>query len=128
MAPLPQEIIDFLDKNISCIEQLEILRVLKEDPIKEWDTDELGQAVQAKPEVVAAYIAVMQGRGLLTLVGERNHRCRFGPVAELEGIVERLLRSYKERPVTMIRLVYDKAAIPLRTFADAFRIKEDKKP
>ena len=42
--------------------------------------------------------------------------------------MERLLQSYKERPVTMIKFVYDKATSHLRTFADAFRIKEDKKP
>ena len=70
----------------------------------------------------------MQGRGLLTLTGERNHRCRFGPVPDLEQTVDRLLQCYKERPVSMIRSVYDKAAAHLRTFADAFRIKEDRKP
>ena len=127
MEPLPQEILEFLDKNISCIEQLEILRVLKENSDKEWEADELGRAVQAKPEVVASYIVFMQSRGLLTLIGEKNHKCRFGPDPDMEGIVERLLQSYKERPVSMIRVVYDKSAIHLRTFADAFRLKEDKK-
>jgi hypothetical protein len=128
VEPLPQEISEFLDKNISCVEQLEILRVLKENPEKEWDAAELGRAVQAKPEDVASYIVVMESRGLLTLIGEKNHTCRFGPLPGVEGIVERLLQLYKERPVSMIRFVYDKAAIHLRTFADAFRIKEDKKP
>ena len=41
-------------------------------PSEEWDADELGRAVQAKPEVVASYIVIMHGRGLLTMTGERQ--------------------------------------------------------
>ena len=127
MDPLPQELVNFCDANTLCVDQLEMLRVLKEQPDKVWDADELARAVQATPKVVASHIAAMHGRGLLTSMGEKSHACRFGPAPELEGIIERLLQLYQERPVSMLRLVYDRAAIRLRVFADAFRINEDKK-
>lgn len=127
MEPLPQEIVDFLLKNISSIEQLEILRVLNEKPEKEWEASELGPLVQASAEVVASHVIAMENRGLLTFVDKKTHLCRFGPKPDLTDMVEQLLQFYQQRPVSMIRLVYDRATIHLRTFSDSFRLKDDKK-
>ena len=52
--------------------------------------------------------------------------CRYGVnTPALENMVGRLLQMYKERPVTMIKMVYEQAKDPLRAFADAFRIRKE---
>jgi hypothetical protein len=113
--------------NVESIDQLEILRVLGEDREKEWDSVALAVAVQAEPQAVRAHLAAMQSRGLLaTTARGAGFCCRYGVAApELETMVERLLQMYKERPVTMIKMVYERARDPLRAFADAFRIRKE---
>ena len=54
---------------------------------------------------------------------------RFVPLRagtpDLEEMLGRLLQMYKERPVTMIKMVYERAEDPLRAFADSFRIRKE---
>jgi hypothetical protein len=125
--PFPEDLARFMDQNVESIDQLEILRVLGEDREREWDVGSLAGAVQARPQAVRAHLAAMQSRGLLTtMTRETGLACRYGAgTAELDHLVDRLLQMYKERPVTMIKMVYQRARDPLRAFADAFRIRKE---
>lgn len=115
-----------MQDQIETIDQLEILRILGEAPEKEWEAAALAGEVQAAPQLVKAHVAAMAARGLLTMtVRGSNVTCRHGAgTPELVEMVGRLLQVYKERPVTMIKLVYERARDPLRAFADAFRIRK----
>jgi DNA-binding MarR family transcriptional regulator len=125
--PFPDDLGRFLDANVETFEQLEILRLLGEDPQKEWGVADLGREVQAAPQAVAAHLTALQGRGLLQTVTRGADRfCRHGPAtAELEGLLSRLLQVYRERPVTTIKRVYARARTALQSFADAFRIRKE---
>ena len=127
MEPFPEDVARFLYDNVESIDQLEILRVLGEERQKEWDTAALAAEVQAKPEAVRAHLAAMQARGLLAITTRGTGlSCRHGARSpELEDMVGRLLQLYRERPVTMIKMVYERAMDPLRAFADAFRIRKE---
>jgi hypothetical protein len=127
VEPLPEPIARFLDEQVESIDQLEILRILGEDREREWDVVALAGEVQAKPQAVHDHLTAMSARGLLVLATrEAGLFCRHGAsTPELEAMVGRLLQLYKERPVTMIKLVYDRARDPLRAFADAFRIRKE---
>ena len=111
MDPLPEDVARFLDDHIESIEQLEILRVLGEDRDREWDSVALADEVQAKPEAVRAHVKAMHSRGLLRAITKGvGLSCRYGAgTPELETIVGRLLQIYRERPVTMIKIVYDES-------------------
>lgn len=108
MEPIPEVVRRFAE-NIESIDQLEILRVLRENPKKEWDSASLAAATQAEPSVVVAHLSAMHARGLLA--AERrgaDWSARHGPhTAELTEQVNLLLQLYRERPVSMIRLIYD---------------------
>ena len=127
MEPLPDDIRRFLDGNIETIDQLEVLRVLGEKPDREWTAALLATEVQADPQAVAAHVAALQGRGLLTSFQRGTELItRHGArTPELQVLVGRLLQLYRERPVTMIKMVYERAKDPLRTFADAFRLRKE---
>ena len=43
--------------------------------------------------------------------------------AELRDAVSELATMYNERPVTLIRAIYDRAPSPVISFADAFRVR-----
>lgn len=127
MEPLPDDIRRFLDWNIETIDQLEVLRVLGEKSDREWTAALLAAEVQADPQLVAAHAAALQGRGLLTAQQRgADLVIRYGArTPELQHLVDRLLQLYRERPVTMIKMVYERAKDPLRKFADAFRLRKE---
>jgi predicted ArsR family transcriptional regulator len=127
VEPLPDDVRRFLDANVESIEQLEILRVLAESSEAEWDADALARAIQAPPADAAAHLAALHARGLVALrtegAGARGRHGARSP--ELAAGVERLLRCYRERPVTMIKVVYARANERLRAFADAFKLRKE---
>jgi hypothetical protein len=114
----------FVEGNIESLEQLEILRVLAEDPGREWNSAALAGEVQTHPHAVPLHLTVLSERGLLTVTRRGTDLvCRYGPqTADLEDLVQQLLQSYKERPVTMIKVVSSRVSNPPRGFASAFRM------
>lgn len=125
--PLPEEVKRFLEANIDSVDQLEILRVLGEDPQKEWNAVDLAREVQSPPQSINTHLTALNARGLLFLQNRgADLHCRYGPHSpELVERTAQLLQVYRERPVTMIKLVYATARDPLKTFADAFRLKKE---
>jgi hypothetical protein len=127
VGPIPEEIERLLAGNIESFDQLEVLRVLGNNPGKEWGVAELAKEVQAERQALTSHLATLHARGLLTCE-TRGGEClyRHGPhTLELEDLVRRLLQLYRERPVTVIRLVYARADAGLRAFAEAFRIRKE---
>jgi DNA-binding transcriptional ArsR family regulator len=127
LEPFPDDLKRFLDGNIEAIEQLEILRLLGDNPDKEWGTAALARDVQAPQPVVVAHVAALYARGLLQSENRGGEVvCRHGArTPELQALVARLLQLYRERPVTMIRMVYSRSDPALRSFSDAFRLRKE---
>jgi DNA-binding MarR family transcriptional regulator len=124
---LPEEIRQFIERNIDSIDQLELLRVLGENPGQEWNAADLAREIQSSPGTTAAHLATLQGRGLVTRTVQGSDVFgRYGPqTPELEKLLSQFLQVYRERPVTMIKLAYAQARGALHTFADAFRIRKE---
>jgi len=123
--PIPDEVKHFVETNIDSVDQLEILRILGEHPEKEWRAADLAQEVQT--QAIGSHLAALHGRRLvITMTRGTDLFCRYGPgTPELETMMSRLLQVYRERPVTMINLVYARAREVLKNFADAFRLKKE---
>ena len=123
--PLPDDVRRFLDEHIESLEQLEILRVIAEDPAREWRASELAAEIQAEPSAAAAHVTALAGRGLVIASSKDGEAARHGTATpELGGRLAAVLAAYRERPVTMIKLVYARANERLRAFSDAFRLRK----
>ena len=113
--------------NIDSLEQLEALRILGDDPEREWRDDEIAVQIQSMPETTLRHLSVLEGRGMVRCVRREGRLfCTYGPQSpELEAQVRRLLEIYRQRPVTMIRMVYERPPNVLRAFSDAFRLRRE---
>lgn len=127
MKPFPEDVARFVYEHVETIDQLEILRILGEDREREWDSTTLAADVQTRPQAVRAHLTAMHARGLVMMTTRgASLVCRYGvSTPEMEKMVVRLLQTYKERPVTMIKMIYERAKDPLRDFPDAFRTKKN---
>lgn len=126
MAELfPDDVRRFLDENVDSIDQLEVLRLLWEDPAAEWTGAALTAEVQAQPADVAAHVAALAARGLIHAEPRgAGVACRYGPrTPDLDARLRKVLEHYRERPVSMIKLVAARVNDPLRALADAFRLR-----
>jgi DNA-binding transcriptional ArsR family regulator len=121
----PEDVRRFLDEYVESIDQLEILRLLWEKPETDWSATALSAEVQAEPADVSAHLAVLRARGLLASADRGAGLVyRYGPRnPELEGRLQTMLQHYRERPVSMIKLVVARSKDPLRNFSDAFRVR-----
>jgi predicted ArsR family transcriptional regulator len=126
--PIPSAVKDFLYANVDAVDQLEILRLTAADPQKEHSCLSLAHALQVPLETAEQHIRTLAGRGMLTITVSQPLACRAGAASEeLEDQVQQLVKTYVERPVTLIKMVYEKPKEQqLRSFADAFRLKKEK--
>lgn len=127
MEPLPDDVRQFLAANVDSLEQLEALRILSEGVKQEWRVADFAAQIQATPELTLAHVAALEARGLLHCERrEDNLFCRYGCRSpDLDQQLQALLACYRQRPVTMIRLVSQRATDALRDFSDAFKLRKE---
>lgn len=97
---------DFLSANVESIDQVEILRVLAENPRKGWIAASLAKVCQLTLARLSKELAVLQSRGFIKPLTpeEEGTEWIYGPRSEeVESDLSRLLQFYNEKPVTLIR-------------------------
>ena len=117
----------FLQTTIPSFEAAELLLLLAREPGTHWQLDEalrrLRPAVSSGDAEAARYVELLRSRDLVALAPDR--RFRYQPGSDfLEQQVKALERAYRERPVTLIRMIYALRDAKIQSFADAFRLRK----
>lgn len=126
---LTKEVKDFVLDRIATPVHLETLIMLCREPDREWTVAELARAQYTDADrVVGALEDFSTGRRLVRAEpGPAGQSYRFWPQDEaLRETVASLLDAYNRMPVQLVRAVYDRPPVPIRSFADAFRIQRPK--
>ena len=116
----------FLQTTIPAVDAAELLLLLRRRPETSWSA--AGLAAELRPSVpipdadAAKYLETFQARGLLA--AEEDRRVRYQPTSDaLRMYGDMLALAYKERPVTLIRMIYALRDSRIQTFADAFKLR-----
>jgi hypothetical protein len=116
----------FLQTTIPAVDAAELLLLLRRTPDTWWSS--AGLAAELRPSVpiadaeAARYLEAFQARGLLA--AQEDARVRYRPASdELRMYGDMLALAYKERPVTLIRMIYALRDSRIQTFADAFKLR-----
>lgn len=116
----------FLQTTIPAVDAAELLLLLRRRPETSWSAS--GLAAELRPSVpipdadAAKYLETFQARGLLAI--EEDRRVRYQPASdELRMYGDMLALAYKERPVTLIRMIYALRDTKIQSFADAFKLR-----
>jgi DNA-binding IclR family transcriptional regulator len=114
---------------VPSLQAAELLTLLQADPERWWELAELQARLRTAglPDAEATrLLQLVEARGLLATGADR--RLQFRPAdPALAAHMRTLARAYKERPVTLIRMIYALRDQRIRSFADAFRLKGSKK-
>lgn len=125
-ADFSDEFCQFLQASIPAVEAAELLLLLKREPGRTWTPSEalaaLGPGVVLSEADAARHFETLQGRGLVAAAADK--RLQYLPGSEaLAQYAETLDKVYRERPVTLIRVIYGLRDSKIRSFADAFKLR-----
>lgn len=125
---LPSEIREdlgaLLDTHLDSVAKLEVFVLLGRDD-RAWSPDALALELRSSPEGIDQILEELASRGLV-----ERHREGFTIAAALDvrAAARDLGELYATRRLSVINRIYQparKPADPVRSFADAFRLKKD---
>lgn len=127
MAPQDADFTDdfcrFLQTAVPAVEAAELLLATRRDPARWWTLGELiGSGIAVREEDAARHVDGLQASGLVGLDAER--RLQYRAPEALAAHVATLEKVYRERPVTLIRVIYGLRDSKIRSFADAFKLRK----
>src|SRR5687768_3760243 len=105
-ADLPAEVQRFVLDNLSSVEQLEALLLIRAEPDREWTPEELSKIMYSSPSAVQMRLEDLAVRGLArtstgTLKSYRYESSR----PETNQLLNMLAELYRERRVAIISLI-----------------------
>lgn len=131
-SSLPADVQKLIIDHISSVEQLEVLLLLYRSAMKEgsataeWSAMAVGRELRIDVGSASDRLADLAARGFLSARGSQDLLYRYDPKnTDLDRAVGGLDRCYPEQRVTVINLIFSKPIDKIRTFADAFKLKED---
>ena len=122
-ADFSDEFCRFLQTAMPAVEAAELLLAAKRDPARWWSLRELIESgIAVREEDAERHVEGLQASGLLALDAER--RLQYRAAEALASHVATLEKVYRERPVTLIRVIYGLRDSKIRSFADAFKLRK----
>ena len=120
------ELCGFLQRCVANVDAAELLLMFAKDPKRSWEIRELQAQLAPSSMVTDAdvqrCVEALQQCDLVTRDADRRFLYRPSPAHDAH--VATLSRLYLERPVTLFRVIYALRDSKLRTFADAFKLRE----
>jgi hypothetical protein len=116
----------FLRAAVPSVDAAELLLTLQREPDRWWSALDAATALHPATALTEAetmgYFAAFQTAALLASAPDK--RVQFKPGNEtLRGHVRTLEQAYRERPVTLIRVIYALRDSRIQSFADAFKLR-----
>lgn len=116
----------FLQATVPGVDAAELLLLLHSQPERAFSPAEAVTALRVSVTLseaeAARHFAAFETAGLATRSAEG--RVKYQPASEaLAARVQTLAQAYRERPVTLIRVIYALRDKKIQSFADAFKMR-----
>lgn len=111
----------FVERNLACAAELDVLLVVHRDPEGRWDAAVLSRQLRIDAAQAEQILKRLARNGLVR--GDGTGYCYDPKTPTLAAAVKRLSELYPAFRVAIISLIFSRPAGPLRDFSDAFRIR-----
>jgi hypothetical protein len=123
----PTNVQRFVADCIDSVEQLRVLLLLFSDRQRPWTVAEITRELRSVESSIEKRLNDLYGRKVLLRESDPAKH-RFVPFSpEIEATIAELAKLHEVRPYRVIEMIYSRPSEALRQFADAFKIKKDKK-
>lgn len=106
------------------MDHVEVLMRLYEAGGEPLTSQELERGARLGPETVARAVADLVSARLVSHDPAAGSY-RYAPPTVDRATVDELSALYHQRPVTLVKLVYAQPPNPVKSFADAFRLRDE---
>lgn len=115
----------FIRERLPSVEQIEIVLLLRRDNTRAWSAPEVAEQLGTPPESTAMRLFLLASNGILSFEGSGVPRYRFETSdPAFDSLLVELEQVYNERRDALFELVGAPARDPVRSFADAFKLKK----
>lgn len=124
---MDEELTLFIRGTIRSVWALETLLLVRRDAGRTWTSETLARELRGNAKLASDVLDALETAGLVT---RRPDGFVYAPAAPaLDELAARLEQTYRQRPVAVINAIVASREDPVRSFAEAFRIRgEPKKP
>lgn len=120
---LEADVFNFILDYVDSVAELEILALFYKGKSQHWTASEIARELRSSEAAANINLRALLKKELLTELGGAYKLDSID--STLDGLTQRVLIAYRERKVSVIALIYDKPAMRLRRFADAFKFKKE---
>lgn len=123
---IPDDVEQFIRKNIDSVAQLEALLLIRSDPEAEWSIGVLAKRLYTSEKQTVESLERLYSDGLLIRqVGPPVlYRYQLGS-NELRELVDSVAEAYAKHLVPITNLIHSKPKTRVQEFADAFRWRKE---
>jgi hypothetical protein len=122
---IPEDVERFLAEHIESAEQLDALVLLYSSPERTWTADALSQALFSVPQSAAKSLERLEARGFAASDGAPVPAYRYREGGSDAARVASVAAAYRANRAGVIRLLFARRVDPVRSLADAFRLRKD---
>jgi predicted transcriptional regulator len=131
---LPEDVRKLLREHIESYEQLELLLLLRTELDHRWTVDALSARFRIPASLASLALDELQRAGFVQAraPGAEKQYVYVAQRDPVEATLNRLAQAYREHPIPILKQMSANAiervrTAALRTFADAFLLRKDKK-
>jgi hypothetical protein len=107
------------------VEKLEVLLLLKREPLRAWDNDAVCQRLYTSAASSDRRLRDLVEQGLITVANEPI-QYQYNSQSDNDRLVTELAEAYRMRSVAVISLIYSQTSNQVKAFADAFKLRKEK--
>ena len=126
---IPKQVRSFIADRIDSVVQLEVLLLLFAQPQRQFTAADIGRELRINVAWAEGQLRVLCDRELLACTPPPAATYHYAPrTPELDQAVRGLAAAYADYRVTVTSLIFakpERPADPIRSFADAFRIRRE---
>lgn len=121
---IPQDARDLVQRHLATMDHVEILMVLRAERDESFSVQRIASQIRKPEPLVEACLEALAEAGLAAQLS--NGAYRYAALdAPLDSAAESVIRLYNERPVTLVKMLYERPPSAVSTFADAFKLRKD---
>lgn len=103
---------------------VDVLVLLQRERERLWHIDGITRELRSNPSLIREIVARLERLRLLSRQADGS--VRYAPADDvLDGLVERLVKLRRERPLALVREIYGAPNEKLQSFSNAFKLKKD---
>lgn len=106
------------------MDHVEILMVLRGEREESFSLPRLATAIRKPEPLVEACLESLAESGLAAQLSDGGYRYAARD-EKLDRAAESVIRLYNERPVTLVKMLYERPPTAVNTFADAFKLRKE---